>query len=87
MTEHLCKHGNYHCNICEVELLNKVVEEYKTENERIKKWETFDGQMKALFMENHHMGESSITIADYMQAQLDLGIIEKGDFSNEPNIE
>lgn len=26
----LCEHGNYHCYICEIRLLKKVIEEYKT---------------------------------------------------------
>jgi hypothetical protein len=32
----LCEHGNYHCLICEVRILNNVIKELQTENERLK---------------------------------------------------
>lgn len=32
----LCEHGNYHCQTCEIRLLNNVIEELKQENENLK---------------------------------------------------
>lgn len=33
--KHLCKHGSYHCKICEVDLLVKVIEEYQKDMDKI----------------------------------------------------
>lgn len=33
--EHLCQHGNYHCNKCEIVLLKKVIEDYEKSMDEI----------------------------------------------------
>jgi regulator of replication initiation timing len=39
-------------------------------------WQEFDEKIKQMFVDNFHLGESRITISDYFQLQMDMGIIE-----------
>jgi hypothetical protein len=46
-----------------------------TTEQKLSLWREFDKKIEQKFMDNFHLGESSITIADYMQLKLDMGMI------------